>query len=197
MIFKSIHSRAIGHIQSAHIGSKAIILCSICIILYSLMACNPEAPAHTKNVEINMDVQQVSAGYAHITFSTNKNAFYLIGIQPAQEDVDPQKVAKHFMIMALDRAYVDYLYWRNQQLQELTPFIADFASHSLQYGTVEHFLNRIKIIGCTPLWSILLPTNQQVNCLSKLFIQMILPLFLFNSTTVLREFGTMYIQWIV
>ena len=139
MIFKSIHSRAIGHIQSAHIGSKAIILCSICIILCSLMACNPEAPAHTKNVEINMDVQQVSAGYAHITFSTNKNAFYLIGIQPAQEDVDPQKVAKHFMIMALDRAYVDYLYWRNQQLQELTPFIADFASHSLQYGTVEHF----------------------------------------------------------
>ncbi len=104
-----------------------------------ITACDPEAPAQTKNVEIAIDIQKVSAGYAHVTFSTNKKAFYLIGIQQAKDSIDLQQVAKHFMLMALDRAYVDYLDWRNQQLQQLTPFIADFASYSLRYGTVDQF----------------------------------------------------------
>ena len=104
-----------------------------------LASCDPEVEAHTDNVTIAIEVEQVSAGYAHVTFSTNKKAFYLTGMQPVREGVDPQKVAKQFMLLALDSAYVDYLYWRNQQLQQLTPFVADFASHSLQYGTVDQF----------------------------------------------------------
>lgn len=117
------------------IAAKSIPLC-----LFGLfIACSPEVPAHTDNVEISIDIEKVSAGFAHVTFSTNKKAFYLIGIQPTRENIDPQKVAKNFMLLALDSAYLDYLHWRNEHLNRLTPFVADFASHSLHYGTEEHF----------------------------------------------------------
>lgn len=140
MIFRIINMESVSkHSMLTSLRSKTMGLFSMLLISCLLAACNPEVPAYTNNVDIAIDVQKVSAGYAHITFSTSRKAFYLIGIQQAQADVDPQEVAKHFMLMALDRAYVDYLYWRNQLLLQLTPFIADFASHSLQYGTVEHF----------------------------------------------------------
>lgn len=108
-------------------------------LLFICNACQPEVVAHTDNVEITIDVKNVSAGFAHVSFQPNKEAFYLIGIQPVQENIDPQKVAKHFMLLALDSAYLDYLQWRNQHLNNLTPFVADFASHSLHYGVEEHF----------------------------------------------------------
>ncbi len=110
-----------------------IVLCAV------LAACNPNAVAYTEGVEITIDVEQVSAGFAQVRFSTNKEAFYLISIQPTREDIDPQKIAKTFMLLSLDSAYADYLYWRNKQLQQLIPFVADFPSHSLQYGNIKHF----------------------------------------------------------
>lgn len=102
------------------------------------VACNTKVPYSTSNIEIQIDVTQVSAGFAEVTFSTNTQAYYLMSIQPVKDDVDPQKIAKTFMMLALDSAYVDYLYWRNKQLQQMTPFVADFPSYALQYGTVEH-----------------------------------------------------------
>ena len=68
-------------------------------------------------------------------FSTNREAFYLVSMQPAKEGINPQEIAKTFMLLALDSAYLDYLRWRNEELQNLVPFVADFSSHSLQYGT--------------------------------------------------------------
>ena len=102
------------------------------------LACNTKVPYSTSNVEIQIDVTQVSAGFAEVTFSTNTQAYYLMSIQPVKDDVDPQKIAKTFMMLALDSAYVDYLYWRNKQLQQMVPFVADFPSYALQYGTVKH-----------------------------------------------------------
>ncbi len=117
----------------------------LCVILATVnTSCDPEVEAHTKDVEITIDVQQVSAGYINVEFSTNKNAFYLMGMHPVRKGVDVQKVAKQFMLLALDSAYVDYLYWRNQQLQQLTPFVADFASHSLQYGHTNHYFTLLR-----------------------------------------------------
>lgn len=112
--------------------------------IISFSACNPEVVAHTEGVEISIDVEQVSAGFAQVRFSTNKEAFYLISIQPTQEGIDPQKIAKTFMLLSLDSAYVDYLYWRNKQLQQLIPFVADFSSHSLQYGDIKHFFTLLQ-----------------------------------------------------
>jgi hypothetical protein len=112
--------------------------------LISFAACNPEVAAHTEDVQITIDIEQVSAGFAQVSFSTNKEAFYLISIQPTQEGIDPQKIAKTFMLLSLDSAYVDYLYWRNKQLQQHIPFVADFSSHSLQYGDITHFFTLLQ-----------------------------------------------------
>ena len=126
-----------------HVCHSIFAMC-IGVWLISFTACNPEAPAHTNDVEITIDIEQVSAGYAQVSFSTNKEAFYLISIQPTQEGVDPQKIAKTFMLLSLDSAYVDYLYWRNKQLQQHIPFVADFSSHSLQYGNITHFFTLLQ-----------------------------------------------------
>ena len=115
-----------------------IVLCAV------LAACNPNAVAYTEGVEITIDVEQVSAGFAQVRFSTNKEAFYLISIQPTREDIDPQKIAKTFMLLSLDSAYAEYLYWRNKQLQQHIPFVADFPSHSLQYGNIKHFFTLLR-----------------------------------------------------
>ena len=115
-----------------------IVLCAV------LAACNPNAVAYTEGVEITIDIEQVSAGFAQVRFSTNKEAFYLISIQPTREDIDPQKIAKTFMLLSLDSAYADYLYWRNKQLQQHIPFVADFPSHSLQYGNIKHFFTLLR-----------------------------------------------------
>ena len=80
-------------------------------------------------------MQNISAGFVQVEFSTNREAFYLVSMQPAKEGINPQEIAKTFMLLALDSAYLDYLRWRNEELQNLVPFVADFSSHSLQYGT--------------------------------------------------------------
>ena len=100
-----------------------------------LCSCDPNAKAYTKRIEIDINVQNISAGFVQVEFSTNREAFYLVSMQPAKEGINPQEIAKTFMLLALDSAYLDYLRWRNEELQNLVPFVADFSSHSLQYGT--------------------------------------------------------------
>ena len=126
-----------------HVSHSILAMC-IGVWLISFAACNPEVAAHTEDVQITIDIEQVSAGFAQVSFSTNKEAFYLISIQPTQEGIDPQKIAKTFMLLSLDSAYVDYLYWRNKQLQQYIPFVADFSSHSLQYGDITHFFTLLQ-----------------------------------------------------
>ena len=124
---------------------NAIGLCALLLLFYSFSACNPEVEAHTRNVEIDIQVQQISAGYVNVDFTTNKRAFYLTGIHAVREDIpDIQHYAKQFMLLALDSAYVDYLYWRNKQLQQLTPFIADFASYALDYGNANRYFTLLQ-----------------------------------------------------
>ena len=116
----------------------------ILLLCAMFAACNPDAVAYTEDVEITIDVEQVSAGFAQVRFSTSKEAYYLISIQPTQAGIDPQKIAKTFMLLSLDSAYADYLYWRNKQLQQHIPFVADFSSHSLQYGDIKHFFTLLQ-----------------------------------------------------
>ena len=151
-------------------------LCVLALIMgmwiISFSACNPEVVAHTEGVEISIDVEQVSAGFAQVRFSTNKEAFYLISIQPTQEGVDPQKIAKTFMLLSLDSAYADYLYWRNRQLQQHIPFVADFSSHSLQYGNIKHFFTLLQ--PGTEYWIYAFVVDPRTNKPSgKLFLETI------------------------
>lgn len=117
-----------------------------CLWMLSLMGCQFEkAVAQIEDVTIDIQVKQISAGYINVEFAANKKAFYLTGIHQVREDVDDiHKVAKQFMLLALDSAYVDYLFWRNQQLQDMVPFVADFASYSLQYGNTDHHFTLLK-----------------------------------------------------
>jgi hypothetical protein len=106
-----------------------------------LLGCKPDKVVYyTEDVTVDIQVKQVSAGYVNVEFSTDEKAFYLTGIHQVREDIDDiHKVAKQFMLLALDSAYVDYLFWRNQQLQDMAPFVADFASYSLQYGNTNRY----------------------------------------------------------
>ena len=143
-----------------------IVLCAV------FAACNPEVVSHTKDVEISIDVEQVSAGFAQVRFSTNKEAFYLISIQPTKEGIDPQKIAKTFMLLSLDSAYADYLYWRNKQLQQNIPFVADFSSHSLQYGDIKHFFTLLQ--PNTDYWVYAFVVDPRTNKpAGKLFVETI------------------------
>ena len=103
-----------------------------------LSSCDPEARWETKNVDIRMSLNNISAGFAECTFSTNKEAYYLIDCVPAREGEDPMKEQKQFMTLALDSAYAEYLAWRNDLLKESEFNIAPFASHALQYGDVDY-----------------------------------------------------------
>ena len=107
-------------------------------LLVMLASCNPEARYETKNVEIRMSIQTVSAGFIECDFSTNKGAYYLIACVPAEEGVDPTKNPKQFMTLALDSANREYLDWRNDLLKKGEFNIAPFASHALHYGDINH-----------------------------------------------------------
>ena len=143
-----------------------LLLCAI------FAACNPDVVAYTEDVEITIDVEQVSAGFAQVRFSTNKEAFYLISIQPTQEGINPHDIAKTFMLLSLDSAYADYLYWRNKQLQQYIPFVADLSSHSLQYGDIKHFFTLLQ--PSTEYWVYAFVVDPNTNKpAGKLFLETI------------------------
>lgn len=117
----------------------------LCLLMSGLLAsCSPEAPWSTKDVKITMQQRLVSAGFAEYTFSTNKDAYYLIACQPVKEGYNPMEHQKQFMTAALDSAEREYLEWRAWQLENDEFIIAPFASHALQYGKVEHFFTSLE-----------------------------------------------------
>lgn len=153
-------------------GNHCVATLLVGMWLISFAACNPEVAAYTEGVEISIDVEKVSAGFAQVRFSTNKEAFYLISIQPTQEGVNPEKIAKTFMLLSLDSAYADYLYWRNRQLQQHIPFVADFSSHSLQYGDIKHFFTLLQ--PSTEYWVYAFVVDPRTNKpAGKLFLETI------------------------
>ena len=113
------------------------------LFIIMLASCKTDAPWTTKNVEITMEVKTVSAGFIECNFSTNKEAYYLIAIEPARTDYDPMAHQKQFMTLALDSANVEYIQWRNWLLKSGETNIAPFASHALQYGDVNHFFTNL------------------------------------------------------
>ena len=123
-------------------GLIIFVLCLLSIVLCP--SCKTEAPWTTKDVNITMEVKTVSAGFIECEFSTNKEAYYLIAIEPARTDYDPMAHQKEFMMLALDSANVEYIQWRNWLLKSGETNIAPFASHALQYGKVNHFFTNLE-----------------------------------------------------
>lgn len=118
---------------------RLIIFIFIPCSLLLTPSCNPEARWETKDVEIEMTVKNVSAGFVECDFKTNKEAYYYVNITPVREGYDPMSQQKQFMTLELDAANMAYIEWRNTLLKAGEFTIAPFASHSLQYGDVEYF----------------------------------------------------------
>ena len=123
------------------VSAAVFILSAIAVLCPS---CNPEAKWETENVEINIQVQTVSAAFVRCSFSTNKEAYYLVACEPVKKDVDPMAYQKQFMTLALDSANVEYLSWRHEQLVDGEFNVAPFASHALQYGDISHVFTLLK-----------------------------------------------------
>ena len=135
-------NRAKGERREAR--GMMILFLSVFIFQLSFSGCNPEARWVTEDVTITMEVTSVSAGFAECSFSTNRDAYYLISIERAREGYNPMEHQKQFMMLALDSANVKYLTWRNRLLREGEFNVAPFASHALQYGQVDHFFTGLE-----------------------------------------------------
>lgn len=119
--------------------NNKLLTCCLAALCAVLCCCSPEAKWETSEVKIDMTIETVSAGFVECNFSTNKEAYYLIAIEEAWDDFEPETNQKQFMTLALDSAYSKYLSWRHKLLKEGEFNIAPFSSHSLQYGSVHHF----------------------------------------------------------
>ncbi len=118
---------------------KSIITAAAALLLCLVSSCEPDAKYTTKKVSLEMDVVKTSCGFCEVKFHTDKDAYYYIAAEKVREGVDPFKISKQFMTLSLDYAYKEYINWRFDLLYNGTPHIAEFSSHSLQYGDQDYF----------------------------------------------------------
>ena len=123
--------------------NKRSLLLPLLTLIAFFCACNPDAKWETEDVHISIDLQYVSAGFVECSFSTDKDAYYLIAIDSVRQGYNPMERQKQFMMLALDSAHLSYLRWRNELLQDGEFHIAPFSSHSLQYGAVNYFFTSL------------------------------------------------------
>ena len=116
------------------------------LFVIMLPSCNPEASWTTKDVTIEIKPERPSAGYVECTFTTNKEAYYLVACEPATPGYDPTapQNQKPFMNLALDSAHIEYEQWRHYLWTSGESNVAPFASHSLQYGNSVKFFTNLK-----------------------------------------------------
>ena len=122
--------------------TKYIYITLVSLALCMLTACNPEANAVSgDHVKIDIYTNVVSSGYMQVTFRPNADAYYHVGIVPIDQAPDTSSAisVKNFMQQQLDRTYADYLNWRPLLLEEGVSTIAEFATHSLQYGSDKYY----------------------------------------------------------
>lgn len=121
------------------------------LLMVAAIGCNPEAAwVDTYNVNVKMNIDLVSSGFAECSFTTDQEAYYLISIEETLDAVDPFTQPKQFMMLAIDSANLKYLAWRNELLKAGEFNIAPFASHALQYGPTKHFFT--SLIPDTDYW---------------------------------------------
>lgn len=124
-------------------GMLAIAMAAI----VSLASCNPEAKAVSGlDIKISFDPYIISSGFVQMAFDTNKEAYYHVGIVPVDEAPDSisKPAVRAFMNLKLDEAYTKYIQWRHSLLEEGVPYIAEFPTHSLQYGYNELNFNYLE-----------------------------------------------------
>ena len=146
------------------------VLCILCAVFFS--SCDPDAKWTTDDVEITMSIKTVSAGFVECSFSTNREAYYFIAIEPVHEDINPQAHQKQFMTLALDSAYAEYLMWRNHLLKNNEFYIASFPNHVLHYGNTDYFFTGL--LPDTEYWVYAFVVNPEtLQPKGKLYIEQV------------------------
>ncbi len=110
-------------------------------MLLTFSACNPEAKA-VSGLKVSIDINPyiISSGFVKCKFTPSDEAYYHIGIVAKSDapDTTQNYSVKSFMALQLDIAYAEYMDWRIWLLADGVQPVAEFPTHSLQYGTVEH-----------------------------------------------------------
>lgn len=123
--------------------TKIFILSSL--VLAALAAsCSKDAVYNILNVSIKNEIDDISRGHIHASFTPNRDAWYMTGLLEKSDEYNPEKYPDHFMVLMLDSLYREYLDWRYEYLKDEVPYIADFASHSLNYGNTEKNFEGLK-----------------------------------------------------
>lgn len=140
------------------------------VIALCAISCNPESQYETKDVAITISPSTISAAYIECSFTTDKEAYYLIACEPAQPGVNPMEHQKPFMMLALDSANTEYINWRHDQLTAGEFNIAPYSSHCLQYGNIDHFFTNL--IPDTDYWIYAFVVEpEKIQPAGKLFMQ--------------------------
>ena len=111
------------------------------VAVMTLTSCTPEAKAVSGlDVEVQIMPAIISSGFVQVEMNTNKESYYHIGIVRKEEAPDTANRAsvRAFMNLKLDEAYTNYITWRHQLLEDNIPYIAEFPTHSLQYGHITY-----------------------------------------------------------
>lgn len=127
--------------------STSLLIAIAASAVLTLASCNPEAKA-VSGMKVNIHILEdiVSSGFMIFHFETSEECYYHVGIVPVEQAPDTTSSAsvRTFMSLMLDQAYADYLYWRSDLLQQGTPYVAEFPTHSLQYGQVDYNFTLLK-----------------------------------------------------
>ncbi len=113
-------------------------------LLFLISGCKTESKYHLMNVSFEVEVADVSKGHIHAYFYPSTLAYYVTGCVPLSDKYDPVNITDHFMTLMVDSLYIDYLDWRHDYLKDKEDYIADFASHSLQYGDSEKYFQNLQ-----------------------------------------------------
>ena len=118
---------------------------ALCLLAAALTSgCDTEARYKTKNVSLSMEIVRKSCGFIETKFHTDKDAYYDVAVEKVREGVDPQKISSQFMQLSLDYAYKEYINWRYELLYNGEKLVAEFSSHSLQYGDLDYFFTGLE-----------------------------------------------------
>lgn len=123
--------------------SAGIILMGVLLLLCGV-SCTTKSKFHLIGVEFDIQINEITRGYIHTSFYPSTVAYYVTGCMPVNDEYDPVEKSGQFMTLMVDSLYQDYLKWRYDYLKNQEDFIADFASHSLQYGDSEKYFQNLK-----------------------------------------------------
>lgn len=68
-----------------------LYFCLLAMVLVGLTGCEPLPTYEVNDVHITSQTRIISSGFIEQVFTTDRDAYYLIGIEQVQEGYDPTK----------------------------------------------------------------------------------------------------------